>query len=222
MSTRMRKVSQVALLLAAGAAIGIAAVAACGGPMNRADAGNGTDAGGGGGVCCTGPVEIQQPISVTVDDTTPIDVNITNTIPVDVTLPSPLMVAIAVPTFKGVTTAVFDGAGGWDTMNASCSLSFPGSRVCTDRDLMNTYPAPVPGTDAWMVTLPYAMSAGNPAPSWGGWADTGLSTANCATSFEPRIFSTAAGGGNTYVITASGDFDSRSCMDLHPAACCGY
>jgi hypothetical protein len=189
--------------------------------MNRADAGNGTDAGGAGGVCCTGPVEIQQPISVTVDDTTPIDVNITNTIPVDVTLPSPLPVSTTIPTFKGVTTAVFDGAGGWPTMNASCDLTFPGARVCTDRDLMNTYPAPAPGADAWMVATLGTNTSNGAQPFWGGWSPPSTSTGsiNCG-GVSSRIFEETSG--SSFVVTASGDFDVRLCASMHPAACCGY
>jgi hypothetical protein len=218
MKTRVRSVMQVLLYVAAGVMVGIAAVAACGGPMNRADAGNGTDAGG--GVCCTGPIEVQQPISVTVDDTTPIDVTVTNAVPLDVTLPSPLPVVVSRPTFKGITTAVFDGGGGWPAMNAACDLSFPGSRVCTDHDLMSTFPAPVPGADAWMVMMPTGSDTSNGlSTSWGGLASCCNANANC--SAGAALF-TYSGATNGYIVTAAGAFDTATCNITRPAACCGY
>jgi hypothetical protein len=203
--------------LTIGVLAGISSVVACGGP-DRADAGAGTDSGTPTGCCDACSCTITDPL--TLQGT--VDVNVTNPTPIDVTVTNPVPAAPAArPGFVGLTTAVFDGAGGFAVMNASCNVEYPGSRMCSSTVILDSYPAPEPLADAWVWSRIVAASPSISLNEIGQASTSNPSYGNCSSSLGSAFGSASATFDGT-IITAAGDVHLWSCNSTLPVACCGY
>ena len=104
--------------------------------------------------------------------------------------------------FVGTTTATVDGQGhllGWLPL---CRAEYPGSRVCTTRDLVESAQLPAMEVgDAWWV-MPY-------------WID---SEHEYSGRFNQSVSCAIIRGSVDYTHPI---FSTGICNDLHPVACCG-
>jgi len=228
------------LVLMAGYLGGIAFVVACDdGPedVDAQDAGQGGDT---GDCQCivNGPIAIEEPVTVTGNVAVPEPVEITGTVdlatqpvPVDVTgqpvevnatiNPTMPVRVVAGADFKGVTTQVRSGLEGWATFNADCDAAFAGSRTCTDQEILNTFPGPTPGSDAWILwTTRAAFHDGSNAHVFNALGvASSSSNMNCTDNNNPSPFSVNAGSG--FILTAGGNFTRADCQNAYVVACCG-
>jgi hypothetical protein len=229
----------VLLVLGAGFLGGVVFVVACGTGPDDVEA---HDAGQGGGAedCqCTvsGPIAVEQPVTVIGEvsvsdavtvtgivelDNQPVSVIVSGQ-PIDVNAaidPNVPLRVIHGADFKGVTSTPRAGTAGWGTFNADCDAAFPGSRTCTDDEILNTFPGPVPGSDSWVLwTTRAAYDDGNPHMFNAFGVAVATDTMNCSDHNSPSPFS--VGGGEGFLLTTQGNFAKSDCQNMHVVACCG-
>ncbi|MBW2456072.1 MAG: hypothetical protein JRI68_16255 [Deltaproteobacteria bacterium] len=226
------------LVLVAGYLGGVAFVVACDSGPEDVDA---QDAGQGGDDCqCTvnGPIAIEEPVTVTGNVSIPEPLTVTGTVdlatqplpvevtgqPIDVNAtidPTMPIRVIAGADFKGVTTQSRTGTDGWATLNADCDAAFAGSRTCTDQEILNTFPGPTPGSDAWILwTTRAAYHDGTTAHVFNALGVASSSSSmNCADHNNPSPFSINSGAG--FILTSGGNFGRGDCQNSYVVACCG-
>ncbi len=236
---QLSRLRGVLLVLGAGFFGGVVFVMACGNGPDEVEA---LDAGQGGGAddcqcIVSGPIAIEEPVTVTGAVSVPEPVTVTGTValadqPVSVTVsgqpidvnaaidPSVPLRVIHGADFKGVTTTPRSGTAGWATLNADCDAAFPGSRTCTDQEILNTFPGPTPGTDSWVLwTTRAAYHDGTPYIYNAFGVATMTDTMNCADNNSPSPFSVGVGSG--LLLTTQGNFAKSDCQNMHVVACCG-
>ena len=72
----------------------------------------------------------------------------------------------AQPRYLGVTETARVGDRGYGTMNGDCEALWPRSRMCTDVQILNTYPAPSPAAEAWVFTTIAAAISKDDGDRW--------------------------------------------------------
>ena len=123
--------------------------------------------------------------------------------------------------FKGITTTTRIGDVGLAQLNADCHAEFENSRICRMNDLMEMYPAPVPGIEARVLALFHAMANdyySHQMPD--GSIQDNATIQNCSAGNDTTSFSNAGYFGTT--VSAMGNFSSGlNCNTAIPTACCG-
>lgn len=178
-------------------------------------------------VTCVATIDPSQlPVNVNVS---PPAVSVTNTID-PAQLPQPKM---PVATFKGITSIPRDGEAGYGQINADCNREYPGSRLCRDTELMQSYPAPAPGRVAWFFATPVAagsLRVPNLFTLTGVWTafglytkDAGGASINCAHDDGMGPFSSKDNSEVTvgFVLAPDGTPLATYCGFAHVATCCG-
>jgi hypothetical protein len=129
--------------------------------------------------------------------------------------------------FKGITTTTQIGDAGRAQMDADCHAEFENSRMCRMHDLMEMYPAPVPGVEGRVLNIfaTGAVTGSNSANSQtadGGYAYADEGRQNCNESLSNYKYNPFSSTNNyTTLIDADGNFSNNMCVNSYPTACCG-
>jgi len=160
-------------------------------------------------------VTVDEPVAVTLPDE-PVRCIIEN----NGNQQGPLRGTLQGATYKGATQTLRAGNAGIGTLNADCHTAFPGSRICTDQEILfNSFPVPTLQADAWI----FMRSMG------GGYSDTRTSMTNVGSLWEGRLqahqncqlFATSAASFYGMIFTTSGSLGSAQCDQERVVACCG-
>lgn len=116
------------------------------------------------------------------------------------------------------TVATFDGDKGVLGFTAACQAEFdtqfPGSRMCSSDEVMetSTLPTGLPASDfAWVRPSLSGSGSVNNDPSGASAGGSGVACSGWSTP------STAQLG---LVTDSGGSFETRACVEFHPVACC--
>jgi hypothetical protein len=128
--------------------------------------------------------------------------------------------------FKGITTTTQIGDAGLAQMNADCHAEFENSRMCRMHDLMEMYPAPVPGVEGRVLNI---FATGMTQSGQGAqMVDGGVAkesaqySSNCAyLENNDRTNPFSSTNYHTTLIDADGNFSNNMCVNPYPTACCG-
>jgi hypothetical protein len=145
------------------------------------------------------------PVTVVNDASTPVPVTVLNA-------PS----GTRTFEFVGFSSGTFNGGRGVITHTTACQQNFPGSRMCTSVEFLNTvnYPSSLPiGTRAWIrpVYQPFT-STGTSQNNYSMDASGVGPTQNSLSCFD--------GGNHGLTVAATGNFTTTGCSADHPVACC--
>lgn len=162
-----------------------------------------------------GTVTVAEPVAVTLPDA-PIRCIIDN----NGNQQGPLRGTLQGATYKGATEIARDGGVGMGRLNADCHAAFPGSRICTDQEILfNSFPVPTVQTDAWifMRSVGGGHSGIQTTQTIAGriWDGRLLTNQNC------RLFQDRTGNYSGIVFTAAGSLGNTPCDQERVAACCG-
>ena len=119
----------------------------------------------------------------------------------------------------GVTSTTSTGGVGIGALNNACDATFPGSRMCTTVEIMETTPFPA-GVQrgAWVRPLIIGLDSQRQLLDASGFHEfptivgEGLSCRGWQSS--------SAQHGGMEVVGSTGLFTATSCSDSRPAACC--
>lgn len=122
--------------------------------------------------------------------------------------------------YKGLTAIKRNGAGGIATFNADCHKAFPGSRICRVRDVVESYPAPTPAQQAWLLAVPVASLNGSVTLANGDVANP--DKLNCRSSLlsSKPSFSYADSSARAKTLGTDGAIINASCDSALVVACC--
>lgn len=130
--------------------------------------------------------------------------------------------------YVGVTATQRGCGDGLAQLNADCAAAYPGSKLCTDQWILNTFPAPVPGVGAYVLYVPLSSGATTTnnvfgmflsdnmypnCPSGSNYATAGPFT-NDSPSYSQRYYS--------LTLEPDGNFALRECgpSASYVATCC--
>ncbi len=159
-------------------------------------------------ITVNGTVAVQEP--VTVDGTVSLG-------------QQPIEVRISSPKFLGITDVERAGDEGFGTLNNDCNDAYPGSRMCTDIQLINSFPAPQPSNGAYVLMTVAALSVYtiNDTPislTVGTYGHISTNGMNCIAN--DGLFATTSG--TALVLRPSGNMGRTGCGTSNRTACCGY
>jgi hypothetical protein len=127
---------------------------------------------------------------------------------------------------KGFSAQTVRGDGGVLTMSSACAASFPGSRMCTSREILDTTNVPVftNNNDAWVRPTHVEVATGGNVTAV-ALDESGVSTPNTGSSgasaedLSCRGWIASANLG--LVVSDEGSFRLVACNANRPVACCG-
>jgi hypothetical protein len=162
-----------------------------------------------------GTVTVDEPVAITLPDA-PIRCIIEN----NGNQQGPLRGTLQGATYKGATQTLRAGNAGIGTLNADCHTAFPGSRICTDQEILfNSFPVPTMQTDAWifMRSVGGGHSGVQTTQTNAGriWDGRLLTNQNC------RLFQDRSQIYSGIVFTVAGSLGSAQCDEERVVACCG-
>jgi hypothetical protein len=121
--------------------------------------------------------------------------------------------------YVGTSTDTVAGGDGLKGLNDACEADFGRSRVCTDTEIMASFPFPTPTTDAW-VLMTVAAYDGTSTDIW-------MNTLGMSTYDRPNCSGYAGAGPFTgtgsysLLVTTNGEFDGYGdCSTAYAVACC--
>lgn len=126
---------------------------------------------------------------------------------------------------KGFTTTTVRGDSGVLVMTSRCAEAFPGSRMCTSREVLETRNVPTisSNNDAWVrpnfTSVATGGSANTVALDESGVPTISSSVTGTAEDMSCRGWIATANQG--LVVSRNGSFRLNSCGNNRPVACCG-
>ncbi len=131
------------------------------------------------------------------------------------------------PTYVGITSTQRTCDVGLAQLNEDCDTEYPGSRLCTDQWILNSFPAPVPGENAYILFVP---TAGNSGPVYNVFGMHAQFYVNCPSGTEwtaapgPFTNSTPVYSGRYYalILQSDGGLTLAGCSAYlnYRSACC--
>lgn len=127
--------------------------------------------------------------------------------------------------FKGFSSTNLNGTRGVLEMTAACAATFPGSRMCTSEEILQTTTVPEisSNADAWVRPSFTPVATGGNAVAVGMDA-SGVSAPNAnvgSTAEDLSCRGWIASGALGLVVNRSGSFRIVGCGNNRPVTCCG-
>jgi hypothetical protein len=116
----------------------------------------------------------------------------------------------------GVTSTAFNGTQGVLTFNNACHTEFPGSRMCTSVEVMET--APYTGSSAFVPAYVRPVIVGQNSAGHTLEA-SGVSPISESLSLSCRGY-TLSGPEVGLIVTSAGQFSQSDCSFERPVTCC--
>lgn len=114
---------------------------------------------------------------------------------------------------------------GLSTFDSDCHAAYAKSRMCTEQQVLESFPAPVPGAEAFVRMVPVAWFQSLAIGYTGQTLSLGnqYHGPNCGYVNSAAFTVSSVGGSNaqTMVLNAKGDLLAGPCATARPAACCG-